>query len=72
MGIDKVINQLAKDKGLSPNEILDEIQNAIDATWESPNGAEKRAKLFPEGKPSPELFLMRLALMTENYKQNTL
>jgi len=37
------------------------IQQAIDAAWNSPDGAELREKLFPEGKPSPELFVQRMA-----------
>ena len=63
MDLSQVINQLANENGMSKTEILDEMQNAIDAAWESPNGADFREKLFPEGKPSPELFIRRMTVM---------
>lgn len=37
------------------------MQEAIDAAWNNPEGADLRAKLFPEGKPAPELFIQRMA-----------
>lgn len=37
------------------------MQEAIDVAWENPDGAELRAQLFPEGKPTPEIFVERLA-----------
>ena len=36
------------------------IRLAIDATWENPDGAELRAKIFPEGKPEPKVFIERM------------
>ena len=36
------------------------IRLAIDAAWENPDGADLRAKIFPEGKPEPKVFIERL------------
>ncbi len=65
MDISYAINQIANENGMSKNEILDEIQNAIDAAWNNPDGAKFREVLFPEGKPSPEVFLQRMTLMAK-------
>ena len=41
------------------------MQAAIDAAWASPDGSELRERLFPEGKPSPELFVERVAIYAQ-------
>ena len=58
----------AKEHGVSQEEFLAEIQQSIDAAWNNPKGAENRARLFPEGKPSVDLFLRRIAEIVD--KQN--
>lgn len=37
------------------------MQEAIDAAWNNPEGAELRAQLFPAGKPTPEEFIKKIA-----------
>ena len=37
------------------------MQEAIDAAWNNPEGAELRAKLFPDGKPTVEEFIKTIA-----------
>ena len=43
--------------------LMDEMQAAIDAAWasEAPEARELQRELFPEGKPSVELFVARMA-----------
>jgi len=43
-----------------------EIQAAIDAAWESadPEIRRRQRELFPEGKPSPEHFIVTVAKLT--------
>lgn len=38
------------------------MREAIDAAWRNPDGAELREILFPEGKPTPKLFVQRMAV----------
>lgn len=38
------------------------MQEALDIAWSDPDGAEFRERLFPEGKPSLELFVARVAV----------
>lgn len=37
------------------------MQEALDIAWSDPDGAEFRERLFPEGKPSLETFVQRVA-----------
>jgi hypothetical protein len=65
VNIKKGVKLAAKANGVSQEEFLAEIQQSIDATWNNPKGAETRARLFPEGKPTPELFLQRIAQIVD-------
>ena len=65
VNIKKGVKRAAKEHGVSKNEFLAEIQQTIDATWNNPKGAENRARLFPEGKPSVDLFLRRIAQIVD-------
>lgn len=38
------------------------MQEALDIAWSNPDGAEFRERLFPEGKPSLETFVARVAV----------
>lgn len=40
---------------------LKAMQKAIDLTWQDPTRATLRQRLFPEGKPSVDLFIARVA-----------
>ena len=59
------MKRAAKDYGVSKKKFMDEIQHTIDVTWSNPEGAENRARLFPNGKPTPELFLQRIAQIVD-------
>lgn len=37
------------------------MQQAIDVAWRDPAGAEFRERLFPEGRPTVDLFVARVA-----------
>lgn len=54
---------LAARQGVSLAEFVQATQEAIDAAWNTldPEAAAFQRKLFPEGKPSPALFIIRLA-----------
>ena len=56
-----IFQLIAKQHGVSPKHVRAEIQKAIDAAWNDPQGRAEQQRLFPEGKPSPELFITRLA-----------
>ena len=64
--IKKGVRMAAKEQGVSQKKFMDEIQYAIDVAWNNPSSAEFRAKMFPEGKPTPEVFLQRVAQFTRN------
>ncbi len=38
------------------------MQEALDIAWSNPDGEDLREQLFPEGKPSLETFVARVAL----------
>lgn len=59
MDAKSAIKTIAKQDGVTEEEVRQEIQNAIDKAWET--GSILQAVLFPEGKPDPETFLERLA-----------
>lgn len=59
--MENIIKRVALAQGISEEECRQEMQTFIDATWDQPEGAEERAELFPEGKPSPELFIQRIS-----------
>lgn len=51
------------------------IKRVIEAIWDNPEGMEVRKSLFPEGKPTPDLFVKRMAdyvrqQLPENYQIN--
>lgn len=59
----KVIRTLAQRDGISCKEVLQKIQESIDAAWDNQDPAVrwKQLQLFPAGKPTPELFIARVA-----------
>lgn len=59
MDAKRAIKEIAKQDGISEEEVRQEIQNAIDHAWETGNVLQ--AVLFPDGKPDPETFLERVA-----------
>lgn len=63
--IDQLIQKYAQSKGKQVSQIRKEMRIAIDAAWETEDLAARarQRQLFPEGKPSVELFILRLAAM---------
>lgn len=62
-----VIRQVAQREGLSEGEVRRQMQAALDAAWDSTDGAVKaeQARLFPDGKPTLEQFILTVARATE-------
>lgn len=61
--IKDIINQMAEEEGISPEEVHASMQQCIDAAWKNRNGAAKneREKFFSgDQKPTVEEFLLRL------------
>ncbi len=58
-----VIRRVADQYGVAVSEVRREMQAALDAAWDNPDEQvqEQQRRLFPEGKPSLELFLVTLA-----------
>lgn len=59
MDAKSAIKTIAKQDGVTEEEVRREIQNAIDQAWKTKTVLQ--AVLFPEGKPDPETFLERVA-----------
>lgn len=59
----KVIRNLAQRDGISSEEVLQKIQESIDAAWDNQDPAVrwKQLQLFPAGKPTSEEFIVRVA-----------
>ena len=57
------VEQIAAQNGVSVDEVMRDMQSAIDATWDTPDpmAREKQRKLFPKGKPSIEEFIRVMA-----------
>ncbi len=58
-----VFRVIAKQYGTTPKEVYREIQAAIDEAWDTDDLAvmKQQRELFPNGKPTPEQFLLTLA-----------
>ena len=67
-----IFKRVAEHYGTTPDVIRAEIQIAVDAAWEDPTRKESREKMFPEGKPSPELFIQRIAEYARHQRENNL
>lgn len=48
-----------------------DMQQAIDVAWASPEGRELRERLFPEGKPTVDLFVLRMAIYAKEQTDST-
>lgn len=56
-------DNIAKQNGVTTDEVKRELQATIDATWNSTEPAERarQRQLFPKGKPSIEEFITVMA-----------
>ena len=59
----KALLILAIRKGKTLDEIEEEIRMVIESIWDNPDPdvQRKQKELFPEGKPTPAVFVARLA-----------
>ena len=62
------ISRTARAAGMTVKELRQQIQGMIDSIWsrEDPVTREMRQQLFPNGKPTPELFISCTAKNTQN------
>ena len=63
-----MLEQIAQLHGVSVDEVVREMQAAIDAAWNSPVIAiqEQQRKLFPRGKPSVGEFILVMAAQAKS------
>jgi hypothetical protein len=59
MNAQDAIKAIAEQDGITEEQVLQELRNAIDEAWE--NQTVLQAAMFPEGKPDPVTFLERIA-----------
>ena len=61
--IAEVIRGIAKEEGVSEQQVLDEMQKAIDAGYDSKDPAVRKywAAMPFQGKPTPEEFIAYMA-----------
>ena len=61
--IDDIFEKISAQNGVPVHEVMSEMQNLIDATWDNPDPAarEKQLELFPNGKPPIEEFIRVVA-----------
>ena len=69
--VSAAIRKIARQNRTSAEDVRREIQAAIDAAWstDSPDTAAFQANLFPEGKPTPEVFIERISRYTQTLEQ---
>ena len=65
---DNIFEQVAAKHGISVEEVVRDMQETLDAAWDSTDEAtrEKQRKLFPNGKPSIEEFIRTMAKQVDN------
>lgn len=56
-----ILEQVAEQNGTNVENVRSEIQACIDAAWADPAGREMQQLLFPDGKPTPEEFIVTVA-----------
>lgn len=58
-----IFQAIAKQYGTTPEEVRREIQASIDEAWSTADLAvmKRQRELFPDGKPTPEQFILTLA-----------
>ncbi|MGI6152192.1 MAG: sporulation initiation factor Spo0A C-terminal domain-containing protein [Christensenellales bacterium] len=61
----ELYDDVAKEYGVLPDELREEMQETIDASWnnDDENIARVQRRLFPNGKPTVEEFIKVMALV---------
>lgn len=64
-----IFKKIAKTYGVSKNDVLRDIQKAIDEAWATEDVDTKKYQnqLFPDGKPTPEELINILAQLSSMY-----
>lgn len=59
----RIYKKVSREADKPIEKVQAEMQKALDLTWENddPEAKEYREKMFPDGKPSLEIFLKKLA-----------
>ena len=59
----ELFKKIADHHGVSVDEVVRDMQDTIDATWDTldPVAKERQQELFPNGKPSIEEFIRVIA-----------
>ena len=59
----ELFKKIADHHGVSVDEVVRDMQDTIDATWDTPDpvARKKQQELFPNGKPSIEEFIRVVA-----------
>lgn len=63
----KALKRIAREHGVPFDEVRQEIQAEIDQVWDNDDLSVmvERRKLFPNDKPTPEEFIVKLAMQTQ-------
>ena len=64
-----IFKKIAKTYGVSENDVLKDVQEAIDEAWatEDVNTKKYQKQLFPGGKPTPEELINILVQLSSTY-----
>ena len=59
----ELLKKIATYHGVSVDEVVRDMQDTIDATWDNPDptARKRQQELFPNGKPSIEEFIRVMA-----------
>lgn len=67
--MDDVLSSIASRQGVSKEKVIQTLQDVVETVWSQSEGAEQRAELFPEGKPTLGTFLQKMVEETEKEAQ---
>jgi len=56
-----ILSEIAHKNGVTLEQVEQDIQDAIDGAWDNPDFRERQKKLFPDGKPTIEEFIMKMS-----------
>ena len=65
---EKIFKKIAKENGTTPEDVRLEMQQAIDAAYAQKDTSVQSpwdALMFESGKPTPEEFILQLAMMLD-------